>query len=282
MAIKLIALDLDGTTLNRSGRLAARTKAALEAAIRRGVHVVIATGRTFSAVPDEVRAIEGIEYILSSNGAEIRNLQQGGVCVYSNYIDAAAVETALAELKKWNFMLEVFVDGTAYTDSAHYELAKHGGLPYRNSQYVIDTRNPVDDIIGFALEHKDRIENININFDDQKDRLAMRKILEKLPDVTLTTSFDHNLEIGGATTSKASALEALGDILGVSKEEIMACGDSPNDGAMLSMAGLPVAVGNAKDEIKKMAAYVTDTNDNDGVAKAVEKFVLEGQVYDEE
>lgn len=99
MAIKLIALDLDGTTLNRSGRLAARTKAALEAAIRRGVHVVIATGRTFSAVPDEVKEIEGIEYILSSNGAEIRNLQQGGVCVYSNYIDAAAVETALAELK---------------------------------------------------------------------------------------------------------------------------------------------------------------------------------------
>ena len=276
MAIKLIALDLDGTTLNRSGRLAARTKAALEAAIRCGVHVVIATGRTFSAVPDEVREIEGIEYILSSNGAEIRNLQQGGVCIYSNYIDAAAVETALAELKKWDFMLEVFVDGTAYTDSAHYELAKQGGLPYRNSQYVIDTRNPVDDIIGFTLAHKDRIENININFDDQKDRLAMREILEKLPDVTLTTSFDHNLEIGGATTSKASALEALGDILGVSKDEIMACGDSPNDGAMLSMAGLPVAVGNAKDEIRAMAAYVTDTNDNDGVAKAVEKFVLEG------
>ena len=56
----------------------------------------------------------------------------------------------------------------------------------------------------------------------------------------------------------------------------MACGDSPNDGAMMSIAGLPVAVGNAKDEIKAMAAYVTDTNDNDGVAKAVEKFVLEG------
>ena len=160
----------------------------------------------------------------------------------------------------------------AYTDSAHYELAKQGGLPYRNSQYVVDTRNPVDDIIGFTLEHKDRIENININFDNQSDRMAMREILKKLPDVTLTTSFDHNLEIGGATTSKASALEALGEILGVSKDEIMACGD----GAMMSIAGLPVAVGNAKDEIKAMAAYVTDTNDNDGVAKAVEKFVLEG------
>ena len=70
MTIKLIALDLDGTTLNKSGRLSARTKAALEEAIRGGVHVVIATGRTFSAVPEEVKAIEGIEYILSSNGAE--------------------------------------------------------------------------------------------------------------------------------------------------------------------------------------------------------------------
>lgn len=276
MTIKLIALDLDGTTLNKSGRLSARTKAALEEAIRGGVHVVIATGRTFSAVPEEVKAIEGIEYILSSNGAEIRNLQKDGMCIYSNYISAEAVETAVAELKKWDFMLEVFVGGIAYTDSVHYELAKQGGLPYRNSQYVVDTRNPVDDIIGFTLEHKDRIENININFDNQSDRMAMREILKKLPDVTLTTSFDHNLEIGGATTSKASALEALGKILGVSKDEIMACGDSPNDGAMMSIAGLPVAVGNAKDEIKAMATYVTDTNDNDGVAKAVEKFVLEG------
>ncbi len=166
MTIKLIALDLDGTTLNKSGRLSARTKAALEEAIRGGVHVVIATGRTFSAVPEEVKAIEGIEYILSSNGAEIRNLQKDGMCIYSNYISAEAVETAVAELKKWDFMLEVFVGGIAYTDSAHYELAKQGGLPYRNSQYVVDTRNPVDDIIGFTLEHKDRIENININFDN--------------------------------------------------------------------------------------------------------------------
>ncbi len=275
MTIKLIALDLDGTTLNKKGRLSDRTKGALEEAIRHGVHVVIATGRTFTAVPEEVKAIEGIEYILSSNGAEIRDLQQNGKCVYSNYIDADAVEEAIAELEKHDFMLEVFVNGIAYTDSKHYELAKRGGLPYRNSQYVIDTRNPVDDIIGFTLANKDKIENININFDNQNDRMKMREILKKLSAVTLTTSFDHNLEIGGATTSKASALEALSKILEVSKDEIMACGDSPNDGAMMSMAGYPVAVGNAKDEIKAMAVYVTDTNDNDGVAKAVEKLVFE-------
>lgn len=272
MSIKLIALDLDGTTLNRNGRLTERTKQTLEAAIRQGVHVVIATGRTFSAVPDEVKAIEGIEYILSSNGAEIRNLQEDA-CIYSNYISPEAVDRAVAELKKHDFMLEVFVGGIAYTDKANYELAKQGGLPYRNSQYVVDTRNPVEDIIGFTLEHRDSIENININFDNQQDRAAMREILKLLPDITLTTSFDHNLEIGGATTSKASALKALGNILGVSGNEIMACGDSPNDGAMMSVAGLPVAVGNAKPEIKEMAAYVTDTNDNDGVAKAVERFL---------
>ncbi len=274
MTIKLIALDLDGTTLNKKGRLSERTKNALEEAIRCGVHVVIATGRTFTAVPEEVKAIEGIEYILSSNGAEIRNLQRNGECVYSNYIDAYAVEKAIAELKKHDFMLEVFVNGIAYTDSTHYELPKQGGLPYRNSQYVVDTRNPVDDILKFTIANKDRIENININFDNQDDRMRMREILSRLPAVTLTTSFDHNLEIGGATTSKASALEALGRILGVSRDEIMACGDSPNDGAMMSIAGFPVAVGNAKDEIKAMAVYVTDTNDNDGVAKAVEKLVL--------
>ena len=97
----------------------------------------------------------------------------------------------------------------------------------------------------------------------------------RLANTTLTSSFDHNLEIGGATTSKAGALRELEQILGVKPCEMMAIGDSPNDMAMMQLAGMPVAVGNAKDEVKAIAKYVTGTNHEDGVAQAVKKFVLE-------
>ena len=104
---------------------------------------------------------------------------------------------------------------------------------------------------------------------------ALGKVLSQLEDnATLTTSFDHNWEIGGKTTSKARALEELGKILGVEREEMMSFGDSPNDIPMIKAAGIGVAVGNAKDSVKEAADYVTLSNDEAGVARAVEKFVF--------
>lgn len=273
MNIRLIALDLDGTTLNSRSELTPKTKAVLEKAIEKGVHVVVATGRTFSAVPEEVKEIKGMEYICTSNGAEIRNLRENTL-VYSNYLRPETIEEVVSILSKEDFMLEVFVDGIAYTDAVNYRRAVEGTLSYRNQRYIVDTRNPVDDIYTFMLEHKDRIENVNVNFSNMDDKWRMQPVLEAIENATVTSSFDHNWEIGGATTSKAEALRNLCIMLDLSADEIMAAGDSPNDGAMLALAGLPVAVGNAKQVIKDQAEYITGTNDEDGVACAIEKFVL--------
>ena len=98
--------------------------------------------------------------------------------------------------------------------------------------------------------------------------------LIKIPDVTITSSLKNNLEIGGATTSKAEALRKMGELLGIKQEEMMAIGDSPNDIEMLKAAGMSVAVGNAEEEVKEQASYISADNDNDGVAEAIEKFVL--------
>ena len=102
----------------------------------------------------------------------------------------------------------------------------------------------------------------------------MKEKLLRLPETTITSSFPHNLEIGGATTSKAQALSEMGRLLGITAGEMMAAGDSPNDIAMLKAVGVPVAVGNAEDEVKAAARYVAPPNYEDGVAEAIEKFVL--------
>ena len=124
------------------------------------------------------------------------------------------------------------------------------------------------------LANKDKIENIKIFFETQEAKANMHPVLLGIDNATVTSSLDNNWEIGGATTSKANALAQLQKMLGISREEMMACGDSPNDIDMLKEAGISVAVGNAKEPVKQMASYISTSNNEDGVARAVEKFVL--------
>lgn len=273
MAIKLIALDLDGTTLNDDKHISEGNKAALEAAVEKGVNVVIATGRAYSALPEDVFKVKGIQYVLTSNGAAITDLIQGKT-IYENCLSADAVEHAVEVLKQYDFMLEAFTDGGAYIDRKIYDGMKESKFSYRHVEYVLETRKPVDDIYQFILDHKDHIENLNVVFECQEDRAMMREVMAEIPGTTLTTAFSNNLELGGATTSKATALLELEKILGVKPEEMMAIGDSPNDIAMMELAGMPVAVGNAKPEVMAIAKYVSSSNTEDGVARAVRKFVL--------
>ena len=273
MSIRLIALDIDGTTLNSKGRLTERTKDALERAIESGVYVVMATGRCFDALPDDIMAISNMNYVVTSNGAMVRDLNTGEV-ILRNCLDPEVVVEAEKILRDCGQMVEIFIDGTAYIERSLYEYIRDGGDTYRHREYVMKTRNPVDDLMGHLLENRDRIENINIFFNSQETKAAMYPVLLQLENATVTSSLDNNWEIGGATTSKANALRTLTEMLGIKKEEMMACGDSPNDIAMLQEAGISVAVGNAKEPVKEMASFISATNNEDGVAVAIDKFVF--------
>lgn len=273
MTIKLIALDLDGTTINNNRVISERNRNALRKAAEMGVNIVIATGRPFSALPKDVFEIDAIRYVLTSNGACITDLKTNTV-FYENCLSEIATERAVEILKKHDYIIECFVKGVAYIDGPYYRQVEKTGESFRDVDYILNTRNPVEDIYSFILENSGCIENINVNFENLDEKPEMKKILLEIPEATITSSFLHNLEIGGATTSKAEALTQMGRLLNISSEEMMAVGDSPNDMAMLMACGLPVAVGNALDEVKAVAKYIAPTNDEDGVADAVEKFVL--------
>ena len=232
MSIKLIALDLDGTTLNSAKRISERTCVALETAAKQGVHIVVATGRPFAALPEDVFHIHAIRYMLTSNGAAITDLSSGEI-FYENCLYAGTVEAAVEMLKSTDYILEGFIAGKAYIEKAYYEYVERTGKSFRDVRYILETRNPVENLNGFLLNHKDHVENINVNFEDLACKPGLRDMLLTLPDATITTSFPNNLEIGGSTTSKAEALRQLGKKLGIRREEMLAAGDSPNDIAML-------------------------------------------------
>lgn len=272
--IRMVALDLDGTTLNDDKQISERTIEAFRKAMEQGVHIVISTGRTYSSLPQQLFSIEGLEYAVTSNGAHITEIA-GRKLIYEDYIPAAAIETIEKLLRNTGISVEVFVKGRAYIDRREYEEVLTRGSSYRDAEYIKTTRTPVPDIFDFMLVHKETVENINITFEFIEEKKQWREVLEQIEGTTLTSSFIHNFEVGGKSTSKAEALRWLMHKLGVSADELMAVGDSPNDEEMIKLAGLGVAVANAQESTKRIADCMTASNQEDGVAKAIEKFVLQ-------
>ena len=271
--ISLVATDLDGTLLLQNKHISKRTYDVLKKANENDVHVVIATGRSFSALPESIFKIDGMRYVVTSNGANIIDLKDNEV-IYKNCIDAAQIPKIINFLKGRPYILEVFTGGKAYMSKSDYDRFKTRTIDFRPIEYVLHTRIPVDNIFEFTQKNCSSIENININFDSLSDKPKAYEELLKFDNITVTTSFDFNLEIGGNTTSKGDALNFLTQMLGLTSKNVLSIGDNPNDSSMLGFSEIAVAVENAHEDIIKLADHITSSNDEDGVAKAVEKFVL--------
>ena len=271
--IRMVALDLDGTTFNTAGLISERTVKAIEAAAEKGVHVVVSTGRSYMSLPDHIKDVKGIEYAITSNGAHV-NRVGSGEAIYNDYLDPGAVKEIARIKEKTGADLEVFIKGQAYTDESYYNDVRDNGCEYRNAEYVLWSRKPVEDVTGMMLDAKDEIENVNFIYSTLDKMEEARPEVESIKNATITSSFQNNLEVGGPNTSKKTALLWLMDKLGLSSEELMCCGDAPNDIQMAEFAAIGVAVANAWGGLKDHADYITASNDDDGVALAIEKFVL--------
>lgn len=271
--ISMVATDLDGTLLLQNKHISKRTYATLKKANKNGVHIVIATGRSFSALPESIFKIDGVRYVVTSNGANIIDLKDNEV-IYKNCIDAAQIPKIINFLKGRPYILEVFTGGKAYMSKSDYDKFRSRTIDFRPIEYVLQTRIPIADIFEFTSKNASAIENININFDSLSDKPKAYEELLKFDNITVTTSFDFNLEIGGNTTSKGDALNFLTQMLGLTSKNVLSIGDNPNDSSMLGFSEIAVAVENAHEDIIKLADHITSSNDEDGVAKAVEKFVL--------
>lgn len=277
MDIKIIGLDLDGTTLTSDGQLPEINRYAIEKSINSGIEVVITTGRVLSAVPSVIREINGLKYIITSNGAHIRDLNLDKD-ILSSYIDQSVIKKVIDMSLEKNLSLEAFHNGNAYIDSKLYRDIDINGSIYRNREYVLRTRTPIDDINSFMYENSKEIENINIFFEDQKKREEIWKLVQNFTDANITSSLPNNIEIGGLNSSKSVALSKLIEILNLKPENLLCCGDAANDIPMIELAGVGVAMGNAWDIVKNHANYITDTNVNGGVGKAILKFAFDEEV----
>ena len=271
--ITTVALDLDGTTFNSAGDISEENVRALEEAAAKGVHIIVSTGRSYSSLPDHIKNVRGIEYAITSNGAHV-NIMATGEQIYSDYLDPAAVREIAVLKDETGADIEVFIEGRAYVDQSYYDDVKENGCAYRNAEYVLWSRKPVPDVSALMLENSGEIENVNFIYETLEMLEEARPKVNAIRNATITSSFPNNLEVGGPHTSKKTALAWLLKELKASADELMCCGDAPNDIAMIEMAGIGVAVANAWGGLRDHADFMTASNDDDGVAKAIDKFVL--------
>lgn len=271
--IKMIGLDLDGTLLDSRKKLTRHTRRVLCEAIGRGVVVLAATGRPYSGIPPEVRSIPGMRYALTANGARIMDTRTQKVLV-EHLLPMESAKRALEIMGKYDTLLEVYFDGVGYANEDKLaQIKKYHHNPYM-WEYVLKTRKPVPDIYGVMERENRAMDKAQGLFADMGERGRAWEELEAVGGLALVGSLGYNIEINAAGVNKGRGLLELGVLLGIRREEIMVCGDGNNDVSMLEEAGFGVAMGNAEEQVKAVADYITCSNDDEGVARAIEKFVL--------
>lgn len=270
--IKLIALDLDGTLLMPDhSTVSCGNIKALEEAVASGVKVVISTGRTYQVLSGILKQVTCATHAIMANGAAAMDLKSKEI-VFSDGIKEDIWEPIYKELIYEDAQFEVYFKGQSLIERDRLENFKS---PMAPEEFALDLRQYITPIDGL-FEHLsgNSIEKIHVLCVPEGKYERMYRKFASNPQLKITCSMPGNFEINSSETNKGVGLRKLCDALGIKQDEVMAIGDAGNDVEMLEWAGCSVAMGNATDEAKAAAKYMTVSNDRDGVACAIEKYVL--------
>ncbi len=272
MAIKLILLDLDGTLLTSGKTLSQANYDALAKAHEAGVHIVPSTGRFYGGMPSIIRDLPFVRYVVTVNGAQVYDAQENKV-LFREEIPLETAFRVFGELDKLPVIYDCYMGDFGYDDAAMYDrIDEFIPEPHANAM-VKGTRHPVPDLRAFLLKEGRPCQKLQMFFKDMDRRaVELERLPELFPDLAITSSIPNNIEINSKNANKGRALRFLCEYLGLDVSESMAFGDGSNDLSMIEAAGVGVAMKNADPLLFPAADYVTDTNDNDGVAKAIQKF----------
>lgn len=264
--IKLLAIDLDETLLRSDNTVSVYTKRVLQAALAQGIRVVIATGRMFCSAR-KVAVEIGLSDVplISYSGGLIAKCNSGAV-LYHHPIPVAVANEVLARARQLDSCIQVYINDQLHVETRndrvkYYEM--HCGI-----SAVVDGND--------FWRVKEAPTKIIFN---EPDPEKMSRIKTEMPlhlegRIHFVQSSPMFFEMVAPHVSKGVAVEQLCLRYGIGMSSVMAFGNANNDLGMLRAVGWPVAVANAIDEVKEIARIITDSNENDGVARAIEKYVL--------
>lgn len=259
--IKMVATDIDGTIVKWGCDYSDGVKSCVKKLCDNGVKVVLVTGRMHCATTHVAEALGLKTPIVSYQGGLIKNNK--GETLYQQNLDSDTAKKIIKWARKNDVHINLYLDDKLYVEKDNEFVRK-----YTDGKFISYEVCNFDDL---------NIENVNkilaIDFNDAERVTGwVCELQQKFPELYIVKSTPYFCEIGSPKATKSAGVEFLANKWGIKKDEILTIGDQDNDIELLKAGGVPVAMGNASDELKKYACYITDTVENDGFAKAVEKY----------
>ncbi len=268
--IKLVASDLDGTLLNKKKEITPRLFDALKKLDEMGVYFVPATGRPFGTVPQAIKELPFLKYVITSNGATIYDAAEQKNII-ENHLTQEAVDAVIEIAKELPVITEYFIEGKAYIAKTVYDDLTPFQLTESHEAYIKNSRTPIENFWQEMQKNNTVLENINLVFTDMELRKETWDRLKALGLASVTAATTRNIEITSLYATKAKALEKLCEVLGFTRENVLVMGDGDNDMPMIQFAGIGVAMENGEAHIKKAANIIADDCDDYGAAKIIEQ-----------
>ncbi len=259
--IKMIATDIDGTILPYGGEFRPAVLDCINELTKKGIKIVLVTGRMHSSAVPLAKKLGLDTPVISYQGGLIKEMS--GKTLYQSNLKPQIAKEIIEWARKNNVHLNLYLDDKLYVEEDN-EIIQY----YIKGKFVDYTVSPFDD-----LEIKDVNKLLAIDIHNPERVTSWVNILkEKYPQLYIVKSTPYFCEIGPSDAKKSLSVEFLRNYWGIKKEEVLTIGDQNNDIDLVECGGIGVAMGNGTEELKACADYITDTCDNDGFVKAVEKF----------
>jgi len=272
MDYKWCVCDMDGTLLNSEGLISKENELALKNLEKKGVEIIIASGRTDLMMKSFIRQLKLRGHIICCNGGLVKKIETGEV-VYSKAIDKDTADVII------KYCFENSVNFLVYTENRVYSninnpRAKH--FEDLNEKLPHDLHTPIEYIeydYKYIFAEIDVFKILIVEKDEKRKDFYAHHFSE-FTNLAVVSSAEGLLDICASNISKGSALKALSKKLSVNLDQVIAFGDNYNDLDMFEIVGLPIAMENAVQEIKSAAKFITCSNDKSGVAYAIYNIIL--------
>ncbi len=263
--IKMVATDIDGTILGYDFVFRHSVKKCVKELQQHGIKVVLVTGRMHYATEKIAKELGITTPLVSYQGGLIKESGENGKVLYEKNLSNERAKEIIKWAKENNIHMNLYMDDVLYVENDDIAIKRYTGeryIPYQVCNF--------DDL---EIKHVNKMLGIDFN-DAERVTGWVEYLHQNMPELYVVKSTPYFCEITNNEAKKSNAVEYLANLWGIKKEEILAIGDQNNDIELLKAGGVSVAMGNATNELKACADYVTDAIDNDGFAKAMEKFCL--------
>lgn len=288
---KLVAVDLDGTLLNQYGVVTEHTKEIIKKVQEKGVEVIIASGRPMDSIQTIAKEIKSEKYFISGNGAILYDIKNNQI-IYENTLKKSKVLDIIKICEENSIYYNIYTESEIIANTLKFNV-----LYYHKENLNKDEENKthiklVDDIYEYIARCEQKIIKITICDNDKMIFNSIMRKLREIEDIEIleVSHMSRKMirqgteeipieyfytEISAKNVDKWEALKILTEKLDIKEEEIIAIGDNMNDKKMIENAGVGIAMEKSTPEVTKNANYITLGNNEDGVAEALKKLILE-------